>query len=84
MGSAVEEVTDGEVPFLGLDYDLTSPTAMAAVVVTAIIAMTIYSMASQIGGHLATRINQFIGQVSPWGNPATGQSESSGPAFGGS
>ena len=79
---ALQELTEAKIPFTGEEVDLLSTNAVY-LVVALVAGFTIWNMADDIGGNLASKVNSFIGNFLPGGNPATEGNENSAPAFGG-
>ena len=78
---AIEEATEGEIPFLGLEWDLTDPETMLVVAIVASIAFAMYHTFDAVGQAIAGWVNQ---QVSNLTNVSVGGSDGSAEgAFGG-
>jgi len=72
---AVEEVTEAQLPFGMGEVDLTSTSAILAIV-SLILGFAVFSMTESIGNYLGSKANEFAGNYLGF-NPATGQD--SGP-----
>lgn len=74
----LEEATDKVyIPVIG-EVQIDGFTGLAVLVIGLLAGSTLWNMTDDIGGNLAARINNFIGQFLPGGNPAS-SSDNSGP-----
>lgn len=79
---ALEEATDAQLPFGMGEVDLTSVSAIFAIIALTLGAM-LWNVADRVGANLADSALETTGQYLPGGNPATSTNENAGPAYGG-
>mgnify|MGYP006290911843 CR=1 FL=1 len=73
-----EDLGTAKLPFGLGSLDLTNPTSAVAMIVALILGATVWNMSDQIGSNFARRVNNFLGNFLPGGNPAS----SDGPVEG--
>ena len=70
-------MTEVPIPFVDSEVDTDNPQSALMTVVLLIAGFGLFAMASDIGGYVATRINQGLGEVIGF-NPATGEDADNG------
>jgi hypothetical protein len=73
-----EDLGTAKLPFGLGKLDLTNPGSAVTMIVALVLGATVWNMSDSIGQNLASRVNNFLGNFLPGGNPAT----SDGPVEG--